>query len=76
MEYFIDTHAHLVHNYDPAHLDQVAESGLVKQVWLLPLNLYAPEFEFAHDDEVLEVLEIAQVDMVIEVIDELENVVV
>ena len=51
----IDTHAHLVHNYDPAHLDQVVESGLVKQVWLLPLNLYTPEFEFARDDEVLEV---------------------
>lgn len=55
MEYFIDTHAHLVHDYDAGHLDEVAESGLVKQVWLLPLNLYAPEFEFAHDDEVLEV---------------------
>ena len=55
MDYFIDTHAHLVHNYDPRHLDEVAESGLVKQVWLLPLNLYVPEFEFAHDDEVLEV---------------------
>ena len=55
MEYFIDTHAHLYRDYDLRHLDEVAESGLVKQVWLLPLNLYVPEFDFAGDDEVLKV---------------------
>ena len=55
MDYFIDTHAHLYRDCDYKHLDQVAESGLVKQVWLLPLNLYVPEFNFAQDDQVLEV---------------------
>ena len=55
MKPFIDAHAHLVHNFDSRHLDEVAESGLVKQVWLLPLECYVPEFEFAGNDEVLEV---------------------
>lgn len=55
MESFIDAHAHLVQDYDWKHLDEVAESGLIKKVFLLPVNVYTPEFEFAPDEEVLKV---------------------
>jgi len=55
MEPFIDAHAHLLSNYDPKVLDHIAESGLVKQIWMLPVNVYAPKFHFAGDEQVLEV---------------------
>ena len=55
MDTFVDAHAHLVQDYDWKHLDHIAESGSVKQVWLLPVNVYQKKFEFASDDEVLKV---------------------
>lgn len=52
---FIDTHAHLRAAYDPAELDKAAESSCLKQVWLMPIDCYAPSYGFAGNDIVLEV---------------------
>ena len=52
---FIDTHAHLRAEYDSKELDKAAESDYLKQVWLMPIDCYAPSYGFAGNDIVLEV---------------------
>ena len=32
---FTDTHAHLIHNADWQLMDEIAESGVLKQAWLM-----------------------------------------
>ena len=52
---FIDAHAHLCTNRNWKSLDLTAESGVIQQVWLLPLECYAPQFEFDGNNGVIEV---------------------
>lgn len=52
---FIDSHVHLLADYDSAALDRIAESGKLKQAWVLPINCYSSKFNFAGEDQVLEI---------------------
>ena len=51
MNSFIDTHAHLRCDIDWRVMDEIAESGLLKQAWLM--HCPVPAHGYASEDEVL-----------------------
>ena len=51
---FIDTHAHLIHNVDWQLMEEIAQSGSLKQAWLMHCPCVSDGIAFAEEDEVLE----------------------
>ena len=54
MEPFVDTHAHLIGGVDWKLMEEIAESGVLKQAWLMHCPCVSDNIPFADEDEVLE----------------------
>lgn len=53
MQPFIDTHAHMVRDVDWQLMDEIAESGILKQAWIMHCPIVSENIPFAEEDEVL-----------------------